>query len=98
MHHLEFFTNWLLHHGKIAHLDGIAHRITVETCTAIYPYKQEVISVQATPVNRSSKHYLEEKKRLGDDWSVSVLDSDVEIQSHLLSQLELQESLDASSR
>jgi len=66
---------WLRQNGKKVKIDGLSHRIQVQTYHAIYPYKHEVISVYAEPVNKRSAYYLRERKKLGDDWSTDVLGS-----------------------
>lgn len=79
MRDLEYYREWLEANGKEVLLDGLAYRLKVTTFMAVYPYRREVISVMAEPVNKNSRHYLEVKRDLGDDWSTDVLDSDASL-------------------
>jgi hypothetical protein len=84
---IEYYRDWLEHHDKTVKIDGVMHRLDVRSHNAIYPYKHTAISVHAIPVNRRSKHYKETKQVLGDHWSIDVLESDVTIQTAILTQL-----------
>lgn len=86
MHHAEIYRGWLVHNGKTVKLDGVSHTLRCTTHFARYPIKVEVISVHAEP-DKNSAHYKEIKRQLGDDWSVDVLDSDIELQAEILQQL-----------
>jgi hypothetical protein len=82
-----FYSDWMDHHGAVVLIGAEAYSIQVSSWNAIYPVRQRVISVSAVPIDRQSAHYLETKRRLGDDWSIDVLDSDVDLQASILSQL-----------
>lgn len=66
---------WMELHKKEVSIDGIIHVLNVSVFTAIYPYKHDVISVMAEPKDKTTKYYRDEKRRLGDDWSIDVLES-----------------------
>lgn len=83
----KFFAEWLDHDGKFVLIDGLKYRLSVKTYRARYPVERDVISVHAEPVNKRSKHYREVKRELGDDWSTDVLESSLELQADILSQL-----------
>lgn len=87
MHLLEHHAEWLEHNGKVITLDGLQHRLEVETRETRYPYQANVISVSAVPVSKTSKHYIETKQQLGDDWSVDVLSSDLDVLTAIMIQL-----------
>lgn len=70
---------WLDANGKTVKIDGIKHVLEVSTHRAIYPYREDVISVYAEPINKNSEYYLKTKRELGDDWSTDVLDSGDEL-------------------
>lgn len=86
-HPAEYYQEWLEHDGKKVKIDGINHILRVSTHMAIYPYRHEVISVQAEVADKSTKYYRELKARYGDDWSTDVLDSDIVLQTEILCQL-----------
>lgn len=77
---------WLDHDGEVVVLDGIKHRLEVDSYKAKYPREEYVISVHAVPVNKQSKYYKEIKAKLGDDWASNVLESP-ELESEVLAQL-----------
>ena len=88
MAHLNSYNQvWLEHNGKVVVLDNLKYRLEVSTYKAIYPYEHQVISVHAVPVSKNSKHYQEVRRVLKDDWSTDVLESSVETQTEILSQL-----------
>lgn len=83
----DVYGDWMNHNNKIILVDKVKYRLKCESYMARYPYEQKVISVHAEPVNKRAKHYVEQVKQLGDHWSIDVLDSDIEVQSEILSQL-----------
>lgn len=84
----ENFGFWAEYNGRIVTIDGLQHRIVCRTYKTRYPSEREVIDVSAEPVSKSSKHYREEKAKLGDDWSIDVLASDIDLQCEILQQLQ----------
>lgn len=66
---------WLEHDGKTVTIDRIKYKIKVSSYRARYPYPHDVITVDAVPVNKRAKHYLDIKRKLGDDWVTDVLGS-----------------------
>ena len=87
-HRLEFHKEWQDHHGAIVKIDGRNHTLRVRTYRARYPREEWVITVDAVPTNRRSKHYQDVRDQLGDDWSTDVLASDIELQCDILNQLQ----------
>lgn len=80
---------WEQHNGKVVTLDdGTRAKIVVSTINATYPYPAKLISVDAVPVCKTSKRYLTTKRELGDDWMTDVLESSIELQAQILSQLQ----------
>lgn len=75
----DFYSDWLQHDGKRVVVNGIAYVLHATSFMARYPYTQEMVSVQAEPVNKQSRFYREAKAQLGDDWTTDVLDSDSEV-------------------
>lgn len=69
---------WAPYAGKIVTIDGIECEIRVERYNAIYPYKREVVHVDAAPTLRGKCHkeYRRIKRELRDDWSFDLLQSD----------------------
>lgn len=82
-----FAETWEQHNGKCVKISGRAYRLQVTQYTAKYPVVCEMVDVQAVPTNKRAKWYLDEKANLGDDFTVDVLDSDIELQAEILSQL-----------
>jgi hypothetical protein len=93
MRNLEFYRDWEQHNGKIVTIDGIKHKIIVDVFHAIFPYQHDAISVQAEAVNKNTEYYLSEKDKLGDDWSVDVLDSDVTLTANVFRQCQEQDAI-----
>ena len=87
-HTLEHYQKWLEHDGKVIVLDGIKHVLRVQTYHAIFPYEHDVITVHAEVKDKRSKYYQTLRHEFHDDWSTDILDSDVTIQAHILSQLQ----------
>lgn len=83
----KFYGDWADHHGKTVLIDGIKHRIETMVYMASYPRAEEMIDVQAVPVNKRTKYYTDIKDHLGDDWSTDLLDCDPELQAAVLQQL-----------
>ena len=77
MRDLENNEKWLDVNGKTFKKNGIKYIVKVRTFNAIYPYSRKVIDVIAEPVNKNSATYLREKKNMGDDWCVDVLESEM---------------------
>jgi hypothetical protein len=74
----QYYSHWAEHDGKTVVINGAMHRIRVNTIHAVYPCNNYQISVFAEPINKRSAHYLMTKEELGDDWSLDVLELDVE--------------------
>ena len=83
---LELYSEWQEHNGKTVYLEGLSHTVKVESYRAYYPYERDVINVFAEPKNKNSKAYRETKARLGDDWSIDVLESEPEVYTDVLTQ------------
>ncbi len=83
----DVYGDWMNHNGKVVLLDGIKHKIKCNAYMARYPREEQVISVFAEPVNKRAKSYQEQRAILKDDFAVDVLDSDIEVQAEILSQL-----------
>lgn len=81
---------WFRFNGKQFIVGGIAYRLNVRTWTAVYPRRELRLDVDAIPVNKRSKYYLERKRDLGDDWIVPVRES-FEFEGEILRQIALQE-------
>lgn len=88
----DIYGSWVEHNNKIVLIDKVKYRIKAESYMARYPYEQRVVSVHAEPVNKKSKMYLEHMREYRDHWSIDVLDSDIELQAEILSQLQKQEA------
>lgn len=58
--------------GKIVTIDSLKYKLQTEEYTATYPYSHRVFRVYAEPINKKSKHYLEVRNILRDDWSLVV--------------------------
>lgn len=69
---------WLDYDGKKFKLDDLTYQIRSHSFEGIHPYKRQVLTVYADPVSKTSKEYLKIKRELRDDWSLDVLDSDIE--------------------
>lgn len=97
----EIFGYWMEFDGRRVTIDGLAYVLRCREYTARYPRVERVIDVSAEAVSKSSAHYRSERNKLGDDWSIDVLASDVELQTAILTQLEppkpspMKEMLDA---
>jgi len=65
-------------HGKRATLDGIEGIFQHEVREARYPYPHTVERLNHLPTARGKRTdaYRETKRRLGDDWSTDLTDSD----------------------
>jgi hypothetical protein len=87
MHLTEFDQVWLSHHGKTVKISGLEYKLNVKTMLCRYPYAHQSLSVYAEPVDREGDEYLATKRKLGDDWDLNVLDSDIELRADVLSQL-----------
>ena len=79
--------NWLAHKNVVIKIDGIKHRLKVDTFRATYPHQHTRINVMVEPINKNTKYYLETKRDLGDDWSTDVLDSSIALQTEVINQL-----------
>lgn len=87
----QFYGDWAQYHGRKVMIDGLAYTLKVNTYMASYPRREMLISVYAEPVNKHSKHYLETKRQLGDDWSTDVLES-FDVMCDILAQLQNQDT------
>ena len=83
----QVYGEWAQHDGRTVTVGGLKCRLRCNVFMARYPVAQEMISVHAEPISRTSKAYRETRAALGDDWSTDVLDSDIELQSEILAQL-----------
>jgi len=92
----EIYHYWLKHDGKTVKIDGILHVLKVSTYKAIFPSAHQVITVHAEVKDKSTKYYQDIRAELHDDWSTDILDSDVEIQAHVLQQLEEEVACDTN--
>lgn len=79
--------SWIQYNGKSVYIDGIKHIIKVSTYKAIYPYKHIALHVDAIPADKNTKYYRTLKAKLGDDFSVDLLQSDCELQANILLQI-----------
>jgi len=86
MKSFDIYGDWAKYHNSIVLVDGIKHRIQVSIHQAKYPRPAKMISVQAVPTNKNSRYYQETRRRLGDDWTTDVLDSDLELTANILQQ------------
>lgn len=77
MRDLENNEKWLDVNGKTFKENGIKYIVKVRTFNAIYPYSRKVIDAIAEPANKNSATYLREKKTMGDDWCVDLLESEM---------------------
>lgn len=84
--HAEFYQEWLEHDGKAVWIDKHKYLLRVSTFDAIYPYPYKGISVYAEPINKNAGWYREIKRKLQDDWSTNVLESDPVLQADILEQ------------
>jgi len=84
---LDYFRDFADCHGKVVKIDGLSYRLRVQIFDAIYPYQHQSISVHAEPVSRKSKYYRKVREELGDDWSLDVLSSSLELQCSVLEQI-----------
>ena len=71
----DSYKQWIEADEKKVFIDDLVYQIKVTTWLASYPVRSQRISVSAVPINKYSKHYLEVKADLGDDWVTDVLDS-----------------------
>lgn len=71
----KYYSQWEDKDGKIVIIDGYKHRLKVSVYTAKYPYIHKVITVDAVPINKTTKYYKKWKRKLGDDWSIGVLEN-----------------------
>jgi len=71
---------WLDRDKKKVTIDNRKYKLIVKTWDAIYPHSRKVISVQAEMINKNSNHYKAIVKELKDDWSIDILDSEIDVQ------------------
>lgn len=83
----RFYGEWIEHDGKVVVIDGLKCRLRCRVHQQHYPYPDEVISVDAEPISKTSTRYREIRRRLGDDWSTDVLNSGIDLQCDILEQL-----------
>ena len=77
---------WREHDGKKVVIRGSKHVLRVDFFMQKYPYEAEMVRVFAVPTSKTSKNYREIRALLGDDWSIDVLESDIELQSDIIKQ------------
>lgn len=82
---------WVRNNGRTIVLDGVKHVLGVDVYEAIYPTERMVMTVHAEVKNKQSKYYRDEKQRLGDDWSVDVLESDPNVVLQIMEQIPYEE-------
>lgn len=83
----DFNTQWTEYNGATVKIDGLAYKLTVRDSIQRYPYDAHLLSVYATPVNKSSKRYKAIGAQLGDDWSTDVLASDPAVVTSIMRQV-----------
>lgn len=85
----QYYGEWEQYHGRRVVVDGLPCVLNVSVYIQKYPYIDKVISVYACPTKQSRQtvQYKLTRQHLGDDWSTDVLESDVELQADILSQL-----------
>jgi hypothetical protein len=83
------YKDWEEFDGRAVTVDGMACTIQVSTYVASFPRNERVIHVHAVPTEAAmrTEAYLSVKRKLRDDWSTDVLDSDPEVQTEILEQL-----------
>lgn len=81
---------WQRQHGKRVIVNGLAYVLDVSVIKAVYPRREERLSVYAKPVNRRTKVYRQIKADLGDDWDTDVLGS-FDFEMEVLTQIALRE-------
>ena len=88
MHALtEYNAQWTEHNGKKVTVDGLRCRLVVRDFLAVYPYRQQMITVSAQPLSTTTKKYQAMRQQLGDDWSTDVLASDPEVTTDVMRQV-----------
>lgn len=85
----QYYSDWEQYNGRKVKVDGIECEIKVDIYTRKYPTEALMISVYAEPTARAKRteQYKEARRKLGDDWATDVLDSDIEVQVDILTQL-----------
>jgi hypothetical protein len=73
--------------GKTVLIDGLQYRLCISVYEAVYPVRERVISAYLNPVSKTSKHYLESKKLLKDDWSLDMFELGLEEYCNVYNQL-----------
>ena len=73
--------------GKTVKIEGLQYKVTTTVNQAIYPYKHTSVRTCLDAVNKKTANYIETKKQLHDEWSISYDQSDIELQISVLSQL-----------
>lgn len=72
----EYNSEWLKYDGLKIRVDGKLWKVRASTHEAIYPYRHTSLHVEASIVDRNDPEYVETRRKLGDDWSTDVLESD----------------------
>ena len=83
------YKDWEEFDGRAVTVDGMECTIRVHSYVASFPREERVIHVHAVPTAAAmqTEAYLSVKRKLRDDWSTDVLDSDPEVETEILEQL-----------
>jgi hypothetical protein len=83
------YKDWEEFDDRAVTVDGMDCIIRVNSYVAHFPRGERVIHVHAVPTEAAmqTEAYLSVKRKLRDDWSTNVLDSDPEVETAILEQL-----------
>jgi hypothetical protein len=83
------YKDWEQFDGRAVTIDGMDCIIRVRSYVASFPRKERVIHVDAVPTEAAmlTEAYLSVKRKLRDDWSTDVLQSEPEVETAILEQL-----------
>ncbi len=84
----SLYKEWEKQDGKRVKINNLTHTLKVTVMDQKYPYPEKLVDVIAVPLSKSSKHYIETKKQLGDDFVVDILNVSIETLTDVYNQLE----------
>lgn len=84
----KFYGHWAQYDGRTITMHNAKYMLHCVVYKQLYPYEEEVISVTADAVDKTSADYLAWVDTLEDEWTVDILGSELDLAMAIWHQLQ----------